>query len=103
MLEAVDGQEALDMIRSESPDLALLDVQMPFLDGFAVLKAVRSLDPPNRTLLIAVTALAMESERERIMEAGFDGYVSKPISISDLREQVKRLLSGGDETKSAEL
>ena len=101
ILEAADGREALNQIQSESPDLALLDIEMPFLDGFAVVKAVRSLTPPSRTILIAVTALAMESDRRRIIDAGFDGYVSKPIIISDLRELVNRLLSGEPKAKRA--
>jgi len=104
LVEAVDGRDALDKIQSESPDLALLDIQMPFLDGFAVLEAARSLDPPGRTLMIALTAFAMENDRQKIIEAGFNGYVSKPIKISDLRKQVNRLLfEGEDKVKSAEL
>lgn len=90
ILEAADGREALEQIRKESPDLALLDVQMPFLDGFAVVKAVRLLTPPSKTILIAITALAMESDRQRITEAGFDGYISKPIWIAELRKRITR-------------
>ncbi len=103
LVEAVDGRDALDKIQSESPDLALLDIQMPFLDGFAVLQATRSQNPYGGTLMIALTAFAMESDRQKIIEAGFNGYVSKPIKISDLRKQVHRLLfEGEDKAKSAE-
>ena len=103
ILEATDGREALHQIQKESPDLALLDIQMPILDGFAVVKAVRSLAPRSKTILIAVTALAMESERRRIIDAGFDGYVSKPIWVAELREQVNRLLSGDGKAEHAEI
>jgi CheY-like chemotaxis protein len=92
-IEASDGQEALRKIQSDAPDLVLLDIQMPSLDGFAVLRAVRELDPPSGVRVIALTAFAMESDRQRVLEAGFDGYVSKPISIAGVRAQVERLLS----------
>lgn len=99
LIEASDGQEALSKIQSEAPDLALLDIQMPSLDGFAVLRAVRGSDFGNRVRLVAVTALATESDRQRVLDAGFDGYVSKPISISEVRQQVQRMLS--DEGQAA--
>lgn len=92
LLEASDGREALNQIQAESPDLVLLDIQMPLLDGFAVLRAARGLNPTSGARFIALTALAMESDRQRIHDAGFDGYVAKPISISDLRKQVNRML-----------
>ncbi len=95
-LEASNGQEALKKIQTESPDLVLLDIQMPSLDGFEVLRAARELNPPSGAQFIALTAFAMESDRQRIRMAGFDGYASKPISVSDLRMQVKRMLSGED-------
>ena len=103
LLEASDGQEALNKIRTESPDLVLLDIQMPSLDGFAVLRAARDLDPPSSARFIALTAFAMESDRQRIVRAGFDGYVAKPISISDVREQVNRMLSAEDRASHADL
>ena len=103
LVEASDGREALDKIRTESPDLVLLDIQMPTLDGFAVLRAARSLDPPSCARFIALTAFAMDSDRQRIVKAGFDRHVAKPISISDVREQVKRMLSDEDKASRAEL
>ena len=95
-VEASNGQEALEKIQTESPDLVLLDIQMPSLDGFEVLRAARELNPPSSAQFIALTAFAMESDRQRIRKAGFDGYASKPISVSDLRMQVKRMLSEED-------
>jgi two-component system cell cycle response regulator DivK len=102
LLEASDGQEALDTIQAESPDLVLLDIQMPSLDGFAVLRAMRSWSPPSGAKVIGLTALAMESDRQRILEAGFDSYISKPISISHLRKRVEQWLYGDERTISAE-
>ena len=103
LIEASDGREALKQIWTESPDLVLLDIQMPSLDGFAVLRAARHLDPPSGARFIALTALAMESDRQRVAKAGFDGYVAKPISIADVRRQVKRMLSDEDKVSRAEL
>ncbi len=101
LLEASDGREALNKIRTELPDLVLLDIQMPLLDGFAVLRAARDLDPPSSAGFIALTAFAMESDRQRIEKAGFDGYVAKPISISDVRKQVEAMLAGKNRETSA--
>ncbi|MEO8052130.1 MAG: response regulator [Acidobacteriota bacterium] len=101
LLEASDGREALNKIRTESPDLVLLDIEMPLLDGFAVLRAARDLDPPSSAGFIALTAFAMESDRQRIEKAGFDGYVAKPISISDVRKQVEAMLAGKNRETSA--
>ena len=103
LLEASDGREALNKIRTELPDLVLLDIQMPSLDGFAVLRAARDLDPPSSAGFIALTAFAMESDRQRIENAGFDGYVAKPISISDVRKQVNRMLSDEDRASHVDL
>lgn len=102
LIEATDGKEALEKIRTELPNLALLDVQMPALDGFAVLQAVRESDFGRRVHLIAVTALAMESDRQRVLEAGFDGYVSKPISIGLVRQQIQGILSDEDQSEYAQ-
>jgi CheY-like chemotaxis protein len=93
VIEAADGQEALSMIQAESPDLVLLDIQMPSLDGFGVLKAMRDVAPQGNARVIALTACAMESDRQRITDAGFDGYVAKPISIADVRKQVAQILA----------
>ena len=103
LLEASDGREALDTIRTEAPDLVLLDIQMPSLDGFAVFRAARELIPPSSARFIALTAFAMESDQRRIGDAGFEGYFAKPISISDVRKQVQRMLCDDDRARHAEL
>jgi CheY-like chemotaxis protein len=86
IVEAGDGREALDKIAEAPPDLVLLDVHMPVLDGFSVLRELRA-DPRFRSLrVIAVTANAMQGEREKALEAGFDGYVTKPVSAVEIRK-----------------
>ena len=79
VLEAADGKEALESIRLNRPDVVLLDVQMPVMDGFSVLQQLRQ-DPRLATLPVAaVTSHAMHGDRERALAAGFDEYISKPI------------------------
>ena len=93
MLEASQGQEALVVIAREAPHLVLLDVEMPVMDGYAVLRAVRD-DPRFATMrILAVTANAMIGAREKVLAAGFDGYISKPIRPAILRKEIEELLS----------
>jgi CheY-like chemotaxis protein len=95
--EACDGQEALHMIEQAQPDLLLLDIGMPVLDGFAVIRRIRE-NPRLASLpVVAVTAYAMRGDREKILNSGFDGYLSKPLNPSSLTEELDRLL-----TKSAQ-
>lgn len=77
--EARDGVECLEVLERESPDLVLLDVHLPRMDGYETIRRIRS-DPRLRLIpVLAVTALAMVGDRERLLAAGFDGYISKPI------------------------
>lgn len=95
VLEACDGQEALRMIEQAQPELLLLDIGMPGMDGFAVVRKIR--ENPRLALLpvVAVTAYAMRGDQERILSAGFDGYLSKPINPSSLIQELDRLLKSG--------
>lgn len=102
VVEASNGQEALDAIKGASPDLALVDIQMPVLDGYGVVEAVRGLDPRPGVFMIALTALARDSDRQRILAAGFDAYVAKPISVSGMRKLVTEILSGERQAAQAE-
>jgi CheY-like chemotaxis protein len=93
VLEAADGKEALERTLLNRPDVVLLDVQMPVMDGFSVLQQIRQ-DPHCSSLPVAaVTANAMRGERERALAAGFDEYISKPIHPASLRNIVQRLLA----------
>jgi CheY-like chemotaxis protein len=91
--EACDGQEALHMIEQAQPELLLLDIGMPVLDGFAVIRRIR--ENPRLTPLpvVAVTAYAMQGDREKILNSGFDGYLSKPLNPSSLTAELDRLLT----------
>lgn len=93
VIEAVDGQEAVAKIEEGRPDLVLLDINMPGLDGFAVLERIQQNPAFSRLPVIAVTAYAMKDDREKILAAGFTGYVSKPVSAAALLREVHALLS----------
>ncbi len=90
--EACNGQEALVSVEQAPPDILLLDIGMPVLDGFAVVRKLR--ENPRLTSLpvVAVTAYAMQGDREKIMNSGFDGYLSKPVNSSSLFQELDRLL-----------
>jgi CheY-like chemotaxis protein len=92
IIEASHGQEALDLLQQERPGLVLLDIDMPGLNGLAVVKKIRE----DRSLaglpVVAVTAFATERDRERAMAAGFTAYVTKPVRAGLLRQQVRQLL-----------
>ncbi len=91
--EAIDGREALAKVRENPPDLVVLDLHMPGLDGFAVMEELRQ-DARYRSLpVVALTASAMQGDRERALAAGFVDYMTKPISLSVLRNRVLGLLA----------
>ncbi len=99
VIEAEDGEAALEQARGGNPDLILLDLQMPRLDGYGVMAQLR-VDPRFRDLpVLALTASAMRGDREKIMAAGFTDYLSKPAGPDLLRAAVARLLgnSGADQ------
>ena len=89
VLEASDGRQALEQVRAHRPDVVLLDVQMPKLDGLRVLAEIRQ-DPVLATVpVVALTAYAMRGDRERILASGFDGYLTKPIDFATLVAEVR--------------
>ncbi|HXE89876.1 MAG TPA: response regulator [Terriglobales bacterium] len=91
VIEAENGEAALRKLRELPPDLVLLDVQMPGLDGYAVLGQVRADARLSHLPVIALTAFAMRGDRERMLAAGFDAYLSKPIDFDQLRAEIERL------------
>ena len=94
-LEAADGPEGLDMARRYQPDLVLLDVVMPRMDGFAVCQRIKAESSMARTPVLLLTALAQESDHQRARRAGADGIVQKPFSPAVLRATVDSILDGG--------
>jgi two-component system, cell cycle response regulator DivK len=94
-LEASTGAQAL-ALATEHPALVLMDIRLPDMDGVEALRRLR-LDPRTAAIpVLAVTAQAMKGDRERFMQAGFDGYLSKPVDVDELIETVARFCEGGD-------
>jgi CheY-like chemotaxis protein len=91
VIEAVDGQEALDKLEETVPDLVLLDIQMPVLDGYAVVRRIRQNPRFAGLKILAVTAYAMQGDREKVLEAGFDGYLTKPLDMAILTKEIRQL------------
>lgn len=99
-LTAADGASGLALARRELPDLILCDVQMPGVDGFAVVRAAKD-DPQLRGIpMLAVTAYAMVGDRERLIAAGFDGYIAKPIDPLTLAESINAFLPAALQPRS---
>jgi CheY-like chemotaxis protein len=87
------GEGLLDTIAGTEPELVLMDIQLPGKDGFALLAEVRA-SPHAELRVLALTAHAMSGDRERALQAGFDGYITKPIDIRSFPDLVKRALAG---------
>lgn len=93
VVEAGDGQEALARMEETEPDIVLLDINMPVLDGFATLHRIREHSRFSRLPVLAVTAYAMKDDRERVLGAGFDGYLPKPINAAALLRELQQLMA----------
>ncbi len=94
VIEAPDGAEGMRMARENRPDLILLDLQMPVMDGFEVIRALRDTPELHATKVIAVTSFAMKGDREEALKSGFDEYLAKPIDTRRLPEIIKKVLGG---------
>ena len=91
-LEAGTAEDGLEIARGQAPDLVLMDIQLPGMDGIEALKVLRS-DPVTAALpVVAITASVMKADREQIMRGGFDGFVEKPITVRSFLEAVEGAL-----------
>ena len=103
VVEACDGEEALRIIEQTQPDLVLLDIGMPLLDGFGVIRKIRENPRFASMPVVAVTAYAMQGDREKILGSKFDGYLSKPVDARSLVQELDRVLSQqGEQEVSAD-
>lgn len=90
---AFDGRQGVDMAQSENPDLILMDVNLPVLDGHEATRQIRALPEQSAVPIIALTAHAMSGDREKALEAGCDDYHAKPIDLARLLVQIEALLN----------
>jgi two-component system cell cycle response regulator DivK len=93
VIEAKDGAQALECLGTELIDLALMDINMPDMDGYTLTAKIKSMPEFSTLPIVAVTANVMRGDRERSLEAGCDGYIQKPIDIDTLGQQIERFLT----------
>jgi two-component system, cell cycle response regulator DivK len=90
VLEASNGEEAFEKILEARPDLVLADIQMPVLDGYGLVQKIRANSLLTNLRVIALTAYAMDGDREKVLASGFDGYVTKPLDMKMLLAQLSK-------------
>lgn len=95
VVEAQSGEEGVALAGTCSPDLVLMDLQLPGIDGYEALRLLRQDPGFGDVPVVAVTAFAMTTDRERTSREGFDGYLGKPISVRELPDQVRDFLGNG--------
>ena len=94
-VDAVEtGEQGVESSRRQQPDAVLLDIQLPGISGFEVLRMLRQIAAGRPLPIVAVTASVMDQDRTKIMEAGFDAYVAKPVNIRELLQTLRSLLGG---------
>jgi len=92
IMEAADGEAALRKIGEEKPDLILMDISLPKIDGYEVTRRLKEQESFKDIPIIALTAHAMKGDREKALQAGCDGYIPKPISVRELPDQILTFL-----------
>jgi len=92
IITAVDGAQAIDMAERDQPDLIVMDLSLPGIDGWQATGRIRATDATRHIPVIAVTAHAMSSDRARALDAGCNDFETKPVEISVLREKIRTLL-----------
>ncbi|MGK6308265.1 response regulator [Variovorax sp. DT-64] len=94
-LEAATGREGLRLAREAPPDLVLMDIQLPDIDGIAVLREIRRDAALDAVPVLAVSASVMPDEQQKVVSSGFDAFITKPIQLQQFRETVQRMMKEG--------
>jgi two-component system cell cycle response regulator DivK len=92
VLEAQNATHAIAVVKDEAPDLVLMDINMPDIDGYTLTSQFKAMTQFQQVPIIALTANVMRGDRERTLEAGCDGYIQKPIDVDELPNQIRRFL-----------
>ena len=93
VFEETRGDLGFELIKSGNPDLVILDIQLPGMNGIEICTKLKKIDKFKDIPFVAVTSFAMKGDKERILSAGFNQYVSKPIKVQEFRELIKTLLA----------
>jgi two-component system, cell cycle response regulator DivK len=96
LIEAADGEEGVKLAQSERPDLILMDIQLPIVDGYEATRRIKAVPELKSIPIIAVTSYALSGDEAKTREAGCDGYVAKPFSPRQLLAKVREFLPGED-------
>ncbi|HET9910049.1 MAG TPA: response regulator [Anaerolineales bacterium] len=92
LLEAKNAFEAFEVLNSTTPDLILMDINMPDMDGYTLTTKIRSMPGLARVPILALTANVMRGDKEKTLEAGCDGYIQKPLDIDQLTREIEKFL-----------
>jgi two-component system, cell cycle response regulator DivK len=98
--EAENAHKGIDMALAQPPDLILMDLSMPDMDGLTATRRIRTMPELNTIPIVALTANAMDSDRDRSLEAGCDGYIKKPIDVDKFPEEVITFIRSSNERRS---
>ena len=93
LLEATDAMDALNVLKTAQPDLILMDINMPGVDGYTLTAKIKALPGFERVPILAVTANVMRGDKEKTLEAGCDGYIQKPLDVDQLTREIERFIS----------
>ena len=93
LLEAINAVEAINLLENTTPDLILMDINMPDMDGYTLTTKIRSMPGLGRVPILALTANVMRGDKEKTLEAGCDGYIQKPLDIDQLIREIEKFLA----------
>jgi len=93
LMEATNAQEALELLKTAKPDLILMDINMPDMDGYTLTAKIKKMPGFEKLPILALTANVMRGDKEKTLEAGCDGYIQKPIDFDELVREVERFLA----------
>ena len=93
LLEATNAQEALELLKTTKPDLILMDINMPDMDGYTLTAKIKAIPGFGRVPILALTANVMRGDKEKTLEAGCDGYIQKPIDFDELLREIEKFLA----------
>ena len=99
LLEAKNAFEAINVLQAERPDLILMDINMPDMDGYTLTAKIKAMPGFERVPILALTANVMRGDKEKTLEAGCDGYIQKPLDIDQLVREVERFLLRRDNAR----